>query len=150
LYRKAIPDGAFHGLHFPILPAAGIANNFVAGVTSIPGLSGPFNSKGYWDNVCAGYQGQVLNLLDALRGNPLTAPYFTALDYGPVQTNGGGHHAVVLYDSGTDFKTTGDMLDPWTNQTAEVSTFAEWTRVLKGHFVAGPDQQAYPGQYPIN
>ncbi len=147
LYRTAIPNGTFFGLSFPGIPVGGILNNTFAALTSVPGFSQQTN-EGFFKNVCGGYQGQVLNLLDSLRVNPATAAYFTSLDYGPVQTTFGGHHAAVIYDKGTDFKKTGDVLDPWPHQTAEVTTFKAWNSNL-AHFFSGPDKQ-YPGEYPIN
>jgi hypothetical protein len=160
LYKTAIPNGKLAGLHLGFIPIAGPLDNIVSALTTIPveiaTKAGTSQStieelqqirEGFYGTVCGGYQGKVLELFNSLRSNPATAAYFANLDYGPVKTTFGGHHAVVLYDKGTDFQTTGDVLDPWPHQIAEVQTYSAWNSELS-HAHSGPDTQ-YPGEYPI-
>ena len=99
LYHTAIKDGPLKGitattsvLGLPIQLTSGNLNNMFAGLSSIPHITAPVLPAQYqealWSDACGGYQGQVLNLFNQLRQNPLTSAYFTSLDYGPVQAEG--------------------------------------------------------------
>ncbi len=149
LYKTAIPPSVFSnpallGPFGPFQP--GVSNNVYAALSSLPGV--PQNIReGLWKNVCGGYQGQVLDLFNALRVHPATAHYFTNLDYGPVQAYAGGHHAVVLFDHGTDWKKTGDVLDPWISQSPKIYPQAAWNVQMVG--TAAPDTSTNAGVYPL-
>jgi peroxiredoxin len=145
LYKKAIPIGyLFSGF------GSGVYNNVAAAVTSLPIVSSLVSSsfqEGLWKDSCGGYQAQVLDLLDSLRQNPNTSGYFKDLDYGPVQSNLGGHHAVVLYDHGTSYRSTGDVLDPWISQSPTVYSWSGW-QVLN-YFSGMTDTSTQKGLYPL-
>jgi hypothetical protein len=145
LYQKAIKPGYFAGQS-----GAGNLNNIYAALSGIPlvGNLVPDSIKqGLWSTTCGGYQGQVLDLLNALRVDPLTSQYFKTFDYGPVQAFGGGHHAVALYVRGMDWKSAGVVLDPWINQTPEVSPANVWNQVMA--FTGAPDTSTQAGLYPL-
>jgi len=112
LYQDAIPKGAT-----PVLGSFGghINNTLVAF----------FNSGNY---ICSDYQGRVLRWLDIIRTSPdeNLRNLLKGLDYGPIQTNGGGHRAVVLFPSCTDWKQTGIILDPWPYQNPIAFRIKEW------------------------
>ncbi len=110
-------------------------------------LSGHANNKLIaWLNhdnyICSDYQARVLAWLDQIRASPddTTRKLLNGLDYGPIQTNGGGHRAVVLFPRGTDWRTTGVVLDPWPRQRPESFPIAEWPGKL--WFVSGAAQPA--------
>lgn len=92
--------------------------------------------------ICSDYQARVLAWLDQIRASPddTTRRMLNGLDYGPIQTNGGGHRAVVLFPRGTDWRTTGVVLDPWPRQRPESFPIAEWPGKL--WFVSGAAQPA--------
>ncbi len=91
------------------------------------------NIRNVWDRsldafVCGGYQNQILNFFDRLRGskNPKERCLFDDFDYGPIEIGVGLHQAIVIYRKGSDWKWTGMVLDPWFNQTPEVYSIAAW------------------------
>ncbi len=145
LYQKAIPPGVL-GSGF----GTGVLNNIGAAVTSLPGMSSLVPQslqQGLWTDSCGGYQGQVLDLLNALHGDPQTAGYFNNLDYGPIQSNFGGHHAVVLYDHGTNYYQTGEVLDPWIAQRPDIYSWDDWD-VLNAE-TGTTDTSTQKGLYPL-
>jgi hypothetical protein len=77
---------------------------------------------------CGGYQGKVLDLLDRLREskNPSERCLLKDFDYGPIEIGIGLHQAVVIYRKGTDWKSSGLVLDPWFNQTPESYPILQW------------------------
>jgi len=145
LYQKAIPSGVL-ATGF----GTGVLNNIGAAVTSLPGISSAVPQslqQGLWSDSCGGYQGQVLDLLNALHGDAQTAGYFNDLDYGPVQSNFGGHHAVVLYDHGTNYYQTGEVLDPWIAQRPDIYSWDGWD-VLNLE-TGTTDTSTQKGLYPL-
>ena len=108
-----------------------------------------FNGGSY---TCSDYQGRVLRWLDTVRTSPdgNVRNMLEGLDYGPIQTNGGGHRSVVLYPRGTDWRNTGTVLDPWPSQKPRAFPIATWGDHL--WFVSGantPAPDADAGQlYP--
>lgn len=48
------------------------------------------------------------------------------LDFGPIQIEGGAHQAVVVYQTGTDWRTSGVVLDPWLEQKPQFYPIDEW------------------------
>jgi hypothetical protein len=103
-----------------------------------------FNGGSY---TCSDYQGRVLRWLDEVRTSPdeNVRDMLEGLDYGPIQTNGGGHRSVVLFPRGTDWRTTGTVLDPWPSQKPRAFPIATWGDHL--WFVSGsnnpsPDEDA--------
>ncbi len=116
-------------------------------VTWLGRLSGHANNKliawlNHANYICSDYQARVLGWLDRVRASPddATRRLLNGLDYGPIQTNGGGHRAVVLFPRGTDWRTTGVVLDPWPRQKPESFPIAEWPNRL--WFVSGAAQPA--------
>jgi len=116
-------------------------------------------SAGFWNNmysvftdthdeyVCGGWQGKVLEMLDAMRnGTDTEKAVFDHYDYGPIQAYYGGHQAVVIYPKGSDWRKTGTVLDPWPNQRPETFTMAQWGD--RFWFGVGPSS-VYEGQYPL-
>lgn len=81
---------------------------------------------------CGGYQKQVLLFLDRLRfsKNPAERALVANLEYGPIESSGGYHQGVVIYESGKDW-TTGLVLDPWPNQRPEWVTVARWSQTFR-------------------
>ncbi len=111
-----------------------------------------FNDK-YDEFACGGYQAKVLSFLDKLRfsADPEERALLENFDYGPIQSYYGGHQAVVIYPSGSNWIDDGIVLDPWPNQKPEAVTIAEWAqRFSLGsyHGLAGAimyeDNPAYP------
>ena len=116
-------------------------------------------SAGFWNNVysvfdddndkyvCGGWQGRVLEMLDAMRNGTATEKQvFEQYDYGPVHAYFGGHQAVVIYPKGTDWQQTGTVLDPWPNQRPETFSIADW----KSRFWFGvAPSSVYENQYPL-
>ncbi|MCD6359760.1 MAG: hypothetical protein J7M38_02775, partial [Armatimonadetes bacterium] len=97
--------------------------------------------------VCGGWQGKVLDMLDAMRqGTPEERALFQNLDYGPIQAYYGGHQAVVVYPKGTDWRQTGTVLDPWPNQRPETFTIQDWEK--RFWFGVGPSS-VWENQYPL-
>ncbi len=116
-------------------------------------------SAGFWNNVysvftdtndkyvCGGWQGTVLEMLDAMRnGSATEKQVFEQYDYGPVHAYFGGHQAVVIYPKGTDWQQTGTVLDPWPNQRPETFSIADWQS--RFWFGVAPSS-VYQGQYPL-
>ncbi|MFQ5923583.1 MAG: hypothetical protein ACE5M4_12145, partial [Anaerolineales bacterium] len=130
-YEGAIPSG---NINFTGQFSGNINNRLLAF----------FNGGSY---TCSDYQGRVLRWLDSVRTTPdeNVRSMLEGLDYGPIQTNGGGHRSVVLFPRGTDWRTTGTMLDPWPSQKPRAFPMAEWGDHL--WFVSGantptPDEDA--------
>ena len=59
--------------------------------------------------------------LNGVRNNPdeNIRRLLNCFDYGPIQTAGGNHVAVVLFPAGTDWHSTGTVLGPWPYQTPQ-------------------------------
>ncbi len=100
-------------------------------------LSRLFHGGNY---TCSDYQGRVLQWLDAIRTSPdeNIRSLLDGLDYGPIQTNGGGHRAVVIYRRGTDWRTSGTVLDPWPRQKPAEFPIGQWADNL--WFTSGANQ----------
>ncbi|MGH2621389.1 MAG: hypothetical protein ACRDHG_12585 [Anaerolineales bacterium] len=98
-----------------------------------------FNGGAY---TCSDYQGRVLRWLDGIRtsSDPNVRGTLGGLDYGPIQTNGGGHRAVVVFPRGTDWRSTGTVLDPWPQQKPLSFPIASWGDGM--WFVSGASQPA--------
>ncbi len=103
LYYQRIPKGIMR---------SGITNNIMqmAGVKDLDEFT------------CGGYQGKVLNILNTLKfsKDPCARQVLDDWDYGPIQAFYGAHQAVVIYPKGTDWKSTGIVLDPWIEQTPDI------------------------------
>jgi len=123
---------------------------------SAPTYVGP---AGFWNNVysvfndsydnyvCGGWQGKVLQMLDAMRnGSPEEKAVFDHFDYGPIQAYYGGHQAVVIYPKGSDWRQSGTVLDPWPNQRPETFSMAAWSD--RFWFGVGPSS-VYQDLYPL-
>lgn len=115
-------------------------------------LSGIFgtgiaNNMTNWTTyACGDYQTRVLSVLDSIRtaSSDDVRARLAGLDYGPIQAYNGGHQAVVLFPRGTDWRSTGIVLDPWPNQRPETYPIADWMeRFSWGH---GPGEGA--SDYP--
>ena len=130
-FERAIPSG---NINFTGQFSGNINNTLLAF----------FNGGSY---TCSDYQGRVLRWLDEVRTSPdeNVRNMLEGLDYGPIQTNGGGHRSVVLFPRGTDWRTTGTVLDPWPSQKPRAFPIATWGDHL--WFVSGanastPDEDA--------
>jgi FHA domain len=121
-YVTAIPSGKSPLIKWWSGPLAGHINN---------NLAAAFNGGNY---TCSSYQGMVLNWLDSIRTNPNESVHnlLNGLDYGPIETQGGGHRAVVLFPRGTDWHTTGIVLDPWPYQEPRAFPIGSWNLNLWG------------------
>jgi hypothetical protein len=125
-FPAAIPKGSINW-------TGGISGNINNRLLSI------FHGGAY---TCSDYQGRVLRWLDGLRTSPdeNVRGMLAGLDYGPIQTNGGGHRAVVIFPRGTDWRATGTVLDPWPQQQPASFPIGQWADNL--WFVSGASQPA--------
>jgi hypothetical protein len=125
-FPAAIPKGSINW-------TGGISGNINNRLLSI------FHGGAY---TCSDYQGRVLRWLDGLRTSPdeNVRGMLAGLDYGPIQTNGGGHRAVVIFPRGTDWRATGTVLDPWPQQQPASFPIGRWADNL--WFVSGASQPA--------
>ena len=134
-YQSAIEEG-----HFPTDTGfSGYLNNWLLQ----PALDGAFT--------CSEYQQKVLLFLDKIRTDPdpEVRKLLDGLDYGPIDTNYEGHLAVVLYQRGTDWKTTGTVLDPWPSQKPLAFPIKEWADHIWGYDASSPNPDHESGQlYP--
>lgn len=91
----------------------------------------PFTSR-FDETVCGMYQSKVLAFMDSLKwsSDPEVRALLEGYDYGPIQAYYGCHQAVVLYPKGSDWKTSGIVLDPWVEQKANYYAAAEWIRMF--------------------
>lgn len=120
--------------------------------------NGPDNNKLWWfdkkydDYTCGAYQSKVLSLLDNMKfgSDPKQRELLRDYEYGPIQANcgitPGGHHAVVIFPKGTDWRETGTVLDPWPEQKPKSYTIQEWMQLFPSG--VNPDGY-YRGQYPL-
>jgi hypothetical protein len=71
---------------------------------------------------CGGYQDLVLDWLEKISKSPdpQTRQLLDGFDFGPIQIAAGAHQAVVIFPSGTDWRLTGIVLDPWKEQRPEI------------------------------
>lgn len=85
--------------------------------------------------ICSGYQTLVIAFLDDIRTSPdeNTRALLDGLDYGPIQSMGGNHMAVAIFPSGTDWRSTATVLDPWFNQKPEAYSIAAWHHLNEIH-----------------
>lgn len=136
IYATAIPQGKYPIVQWWSGPLAGRINN---------NLTAFFNGGNY---TCSDYQGRVMTWLDSIRTSPdeSTHNLLKGLDYGPIETNGGGHRSVVLFQRGTDWRTTGLVLDPWPYQEPRAFQIGAWGIALWGFSSAAntpaPDSDA--------
>jgi hypothetical protein len=139
LYLGQIPPGL--SANFLGLPTGGFINNStLAHITD----------DRY---TCGWYQNQVMTFLDGIRNNPdpNTRRLLDGYDYGPIQTAGGSHVAVVLYPAGTDWHESGTVLDPWPYQTPQAFPMSIWHANLTIYalYSGGPEPDANTGRnYP--
>ncbi len=130
-YYKEIPANG--GWWWAAGPCAGYLYNL---------QNGPFMPGDY---VCGSYQAIILAWLDEKR---ITNPSFLAgWDYGPIRPWLRWHRAVVIYPSGTDWKKTGTVLDPWPKQEPDHYSIGEWVEEYSsvGGLIHEP---IYPNLYP--
>jgi hypothetical protein len=137
-YNQQIPVG------YPMDIAGYSLFDFPGGISS-SNLSGWLNNfffapLGNWRRkddqslyTCGNYQTQVTMMLDQIRTNPDPAVrnLLGGWDYGPIQTQGGGHRAVVLFPQGSDWRQDGIVLDPWFTQRPATYPIKEWV----GHYL---------------
>lgn len=113
-YTDGIPTG--WPLNFVGMETGGWFNNIVV--------------ANVWNEnyTCGSYQNRVMDFLDGVRTNPdpNVRQMLAGYEYGPIQTNGGGHVAVVVFPTGTDWTKTGTVLDPWPTQRPEVYDIKTW------------------------
>ena len=128
-YHRKIPDGVH---------PFGVTNNIVSVYSSV---------MDKW--TCGAYQSGVLDLLNNLRfdPNPCVADLMSDWDYGPIQAFYGGHQAVVIYPRGSDWMTSGIVLDPWIRQTAKAYSINSWLSMMTVGFRYF---NRYPGIGPSN
>ena len=93
--------------------------------------------------ICGDYQAAILKFLHYLRTSPDPDKrrLLNGLDYLPVESCGGAHHAVCIYASGGNWRETGIVLDPWYWQKPKIYPITAWDPVPE----ADP---LYEGQYP--
>ena len=107
----------------------------------------------YYEFVCGGYQGKVLQLLDDIKFNadPCVSAWLDDWDYGPIEALDGWHQAVVIYPRGTTWTDTGLVLDPWITQAPQVYTIQDWSVYMSAGSqvgVQGSSEYEAQAQYP--
>ncbi len=99
----------------------------------------------YGDFVCGAYQYKVLVFLSNMRSTPEECHLLNGYDFGPIEGSFSGHHAVVVYPRGTDWKKTGTVFDPWPQQKPEVMSIGDWENTF--WTIAGDTSPAYRNEY---
>lgn len=136
IYQKRVPKG---------IVDSGKANNLLSWH--------PIRGKDYEPYTCGGYQSTVLELLDGLKFSKdlKERALLDNWDYGPIEVQGGSHHAVVIYPKGTDWVKTGIILDPWITQKPEAYLIRDWRDYFPDYW--GPVGDSYYREshpnYPI-
>lgn len=142
LFGQRIPEG-------PILKALQEGNVIPILSSMNPGYATNLSSitdARYSDFTCGGYQGQVLEFLHRLQSDPQECSLLNGLEFGPIQGSMGGHHAVVIYAQGEDWKKQGVVLDPWYHQRPESFSIDVWSQVFSP--IAGDMSPSYRLKYP--
>lgn len=149
-YQQEIPRG-WYMFNILELPLSGWVNNLTFA---------HLDKEAY---TCGSYQNYMMDFLDGIRTNsdPEIRNLLNGLDYGPIQTNGGGHVAVVVYPSGSDWRQTGTVLDPWPTQKPQHYDINIWflnlgffaisgysPEVTFGEETAYPHLSGKPSSYP--
>jgi hypothetical protein len=117
-YLSEIPTG--WPFNFLEIPTGGWFNNIV--------MANIWNEN----YTCGSYQNYVMDFLDRVRTSPdaNVRNMLAGYEYGPIQTNGGGHVAVVVFPAGSDWTKTGTVLDPWPTQKPAVYDIRTWFLAL--------------------
>lgn len=104
------------------------------GIPSTPGLMNNIIVANLWKEnfTCGAYQNRVMDFLDGVRTSPdkNVRSMLAGYEYGPIQTSGGGHVAVVVFPTGTDWTKTGTVLDPWPTQKPAAYDIQSWFLAL--------------------
>jgi hypothetical protein len=100
----------------------------------------------YKAHTCGGYQGDVLTFLHDVQADPEDCKMLCGYEFGPIEGAYGGHHAVVVYPNGTDWKKTGTVFDPWPTQYPRTYTIARWEKMFSP--INGDTSAAYRQKYP--
>jgi hypothetical protein len=100
----------------------------------------------YSNFTCGGYQGQVLQFLHTMQADPQECSILNGFEFGPIQGSMGGHHAVVVYTKGADWKTQGMVFDPWYHQRPESFSIDVWKQIFSP--IAGDTSPSYRLDYP--
>ena len=100
----------------------------------------------YKKHTCGGYQGDVLNFLHDVQADPEECKLLNGYEFGPIEGSYGGHHAVVVYPNGTDWKKTGTVFDPWPAQYPMTFTIARWEERFSP--INGDTSASYRLKYP--
>jgi hypothetical protein len=104
------------------------------------------NDPRYANFTCGAYQGDVLQMLHQVQSDPGECSILNGLEFGPIQGSYGGHHAVVIYPSGSDWKSKGTVFDPWYHQKPESFSIDVWKQVFSP--VSGDTSPTYRLEYP--
>jgi uncharacterized protein YhbP (UPF0306 family) len=101
---------------------------------------------------CNEYQVAILKWLNAIRSSERHKHLLDGCDYGPFVVLPGYHEirfhrAVVIYPSGTDWRDTGTVLDPWVLQEAKAFDINEYKKRVFNWIL--PDNIPYEGEYPM-
>ncbi|MBP2030013.1 hypothetical protein J2755_000947 [Methanohalophilus levihalophilus] len=142
LYKLRIAEGPYHRdlkagkISFPYSSMnPGYANNLYAAM----------NYTEYGEFTCGAYQSYVLEFLSIMQSTPEECHLLNGYDFGPIEGSYAGHHAVVVYPKGTDWKKTGIVFDPWYNQKPEVMDINVWEDVFSP--IAGDTSPTYRNDY---
>ena len=141
LYLQRIKKGPFHED-----VASGRIGSFFGNMN--PGYATnllSINDSRYADWTCGAYQSKVLKFLHQIQADPAECTSLNGYEFGPIEGSYAAHHAVVVFPEGTDWKTTGIVLDPWYHQKAESFPISVWANVFSP--IAGDTTPAYRLEY---
>lgn len=139
-------NGPFANIGYVELSALGLADKEERTIGMV-GSTPITVDYGRYGILCGDYQFAILGFLEALEAHPDYSYLFdpalgceVTIDFCPLQSYMGAHRAVVVYPRGTDWRSTGVVLDPWYLQKAAHTTIHKWDKIN------APDP-GYPGLY---
>ena len=131
--KAGIPSGRLRDLllkYRDVIPTGEFGRDNIGGFEHLSVSPGQLNNlvNGANDTACGGYQGSVLKWLLSIKFNRdrQVQSQLDGFEFGPVQTEYGGHQAVVIFPAGTDWHLSGVVLDPWVEQRPRMYPIDRW------------------------
>ncbi|MGM0770259.1 MAG: hypothetical protein ACQESU_01420 [Halobacteriota archaeon] len=141
LYKLRVPEGPYHR----DLNDGKVWSNFIGlEPGTATNLYSNLNDE-YYEFTCGAYQYKVLVFLNNMQATPGECHLLNGYEFGPIEGSFSGHHAVVVYPEGTDWKKTGTVLDPWLKQKPEAMSISEWDKLFWP--IAGDTSPSYRNEY---